>query len=227
MSDFIEKKGLGRIPGEVDERDKTLRAALELVGAQKTRGMQFWYSPLPRLDQGREGACVGFARTINYNASPGIHHLNNQFAQMLYELARRKYDEWDGEDYEGTSVRAGAKAAQELQLITTYRFSQDIEEILLWLLNHGPVTLGTDWTTEMFNATKENGYFIKPEGQVAGGHSWTLTGIRLLRDAKDYVELTNSWGSDWGYHGKAKMTIDSLKQLIGAEDAAACVSTEV
>lgn len=223
---FKESKGLGRYPGEDDSRDKPLRAALELVGATKTRGMSFWYSPLPRLDQGREGACVGFARTINYNASPGIHHLDNQYAHDLYKRAQ-ELDEWEGTNYEGTSVRAGAKAAVEKGLISVYRFTQDVEEMLLWLLNHGPVTLGTNWYEGMFEAKKQNGYYIEPTGQIAGGHSYTLTEVRRLRDAKDYVGFQNSWGDDWGYHGKAKMTIDTLRHLVGEEDAAACVSTEV
>ncbi len=68
------------------------------------------------LDQGVEGACTGFglAACINYlrfhreiekgekaptsSVSPG----------MLYQLARI-YDEWDGEDYEGSSCRGAMK----------------------------------------------------------------------------------------------------------------------
>jgi hypothetical protein len=55
------------------------------------------------LDQGQEGACTGFAlagvinfllheRTLDRRVSP----------RMIYEMARR-YDEWPGESYEGSS----------------------------------------------------------------------------------------------------------------------------
>jgi len=84
-------------------------------------------APLPRqivncgrvpviLDQGREGACTGYALAAVVN-----YHLHQQLdggdeaprypvsPQMLYELARR-YDEWPGEAYEGSSARGAMKA---------------------------------------------------------------------------------------------------------------------
>jgi hypothetical protein len=55
-----------------------------------------------RYDQGNEGACVGFA------ASRMMTLLNRKLyaAGWLYHEAQ-KNDEWPGEDYDGTSVRAG------------------------------------------------------------------------------------------------------------------------
>ena len=67
------------------------------------------------LDQGEEGACTGFglAAVINYllfrqfvlgktPSSPTVS------TRMIYHLAR-KYDEWPGEDYEGSSCRGAMK----------------------------------------------------------------------------------------------------------------------
>jgi hypothetical protein len=53
-------------------------------------------------DQGTEGACVGF----------GISRLASQLNRKLYDgfwlyHEAQKIDEWPGEDYDGTSVRAG------------------------------------------------------------------------------------------------------------------------
>lgn len=62
------------------------------------------------LDQGREGACTGFAlaAVINYLlAQRGARRTVSP--RMLYELARR-YDEWPGENYEGSSARGAMKA---------------------------------------------------------------------------------------------------------------------
>lgn len=61
------------------------------------------------LDQGTEGACTGFAlaAVVNYH----LHKRNlKRFAseRMLYEMARR-YDEWAGEEYEGSSARGAMK----------------------------------------------------------------------------------------------------------------------
>lgn len=65
------------------------------------------------LNQGREGACTGFglACVVNYllyvrDRAPGA--FSGVSARMLYELARR-YDEWPGTDYEGSSCRGALK----------------------------------------------------------------------------------------------------------------------
>jgi hypothetical protein len=61
------------------------------------------------LDQGREGACTGFALAAVVNF---LRAKQNRTAivspRMLYELARR-YDEWPGEAYEGSSARGAIK----------------------------------------------------------------------------------------------------------------------
>lgn len=65
------------------------------------------------LDQGREGACTGFglACVVNYlrwvkGGNPKA--MSAVSPRMLYHLARR-YDEYDGEDYEGSSCRGAIK----------------------------------------------------------------------------------------------------------------------
>lgn len=65
--------------------------------------------PAMILDQGREGACTGFALAAVVNF---LRVKQKQTAivspRMLYELARR-YDEWPGEAYEGSSARGAIK----------------------------------------------------------------------------------------------------------------------
>lgn len=61
------------------------------------------------LDQGAEGACTGFALAAVINfllARRGVKR--SASARMLYEMARR-YDQWPGEDYEGSSARGAMK----------------------------------------------------------------------------------------------------------------------
>src|SRR5829696_7585532 len=67
------------------------------------------------LDQGSEGACTGFglAAVINYlqfraAAAHQVPMMPRVSERMLYHLARR-YDEWPGEDYEGSSCRGAMK----------------------------------------------------------------------------------------------------------------------
>ncbi|MEW6320455.1 MAG: C1 family peptidase [Acidobacteriota bacterium] len=67
-------------------------------------------------DQGTEGACTGFGLACVVNYLLWMRHLERggqgRFAsvspRMLYELARR-YDEWPGERYEGSSCRGALK----------------------------------------------------------------------------------------------------------------------
>ncbi|HSE97962.1 MAG TPA: hypothetical protein VLD57_06785, partial [Blastocatellia bacterium] len=89
-----------------------------------------WYnpplSPLPDqviscdsvpaiLDQGTEGACTGFALAAVINFQLAARNLitpqdqqRRASPRMLYEMARR-YDEWPGENYEGSSARGAMK----------------------------------------------------------------------------------------------------------------------
>jgi len=67
---------------------------------------------IPVLDQGEEGACSGFglATVANYlltrrKVEPDPAPVS---PRMLYEMARR-YDEWPGEDYSGSSARGAMK----------------------------------------------------------------------------------------------------------------------
>jgi hypothetical protein len=68
------------------------------------------------LDQGIEGACTGFAlaAVINYHLVANGRCTSQKISEscasprMLYEMARR-YDEWPGEEYDGSSARGTMK----------------------------------------------------------------------------------------------------------------------
>jgi hypothetical protein len=68
------------------------------------------------LDQGSEGACTGFGLACVANHLLWLRRLREGDSspfervspRMLYELARR-YDEWPGEDYDGSSARGAVK----------------------------------------------------------------------------------------------------------------------
>lgn len=99
------KSSLNAMPDSIDIRDWVYQPGLlpvppTLVSCTKVPEI---------LDQGREGACTGFAlaAVINYL----LHKQGNPrrvSPRMLYEMARR-YDEWPGEWYEGSSARGAMK----------------------------------------------------------------------------------------------------------------------
>lgn len=67
---------------------------------------------VPILNQGSEGACTGYglATVVNYllTTRKVVSDCTPVSARMLYELAKR-YDEWPGENYAGSSARGAMK----------------------------------------------------------------------------------------------------------------------
>src|SRR6185312_6536548 len=82
---------------------------------------------VPRiLDQGSEGACTGFALAAVINFHLAERKLERSVSpHMLYAMARR-YDEWPGEAYEGSSARGAMKGwvAHGVCMETTWRSIQ-------------------------------------------------------------------------------------------------------
>lgn len=95
----------------LDFRDRMYVPALIEVATEIPLSDYLEYD-VPLLDQGREGACTGYAlaTVANYllRRRKHIPDLRQVSARMLYELARR-YDEWPGEDYSGSSARGAMK----------------------------------------------------------------------------------------------------------------------
>lgn len=97
---------LDAFPDKIDLQDWQYQPSLralpdELINCQLVPGI---------LDQKAEGACTGFALAAVINfllAQRGIERTVSP--RMLYELARR-YDEWPGENYAGSSARGAMKA---------------------------------------------------------------------------------------------------------------------
>jgi hypothetical protein len=112
--DTAEKinKKLDAFPDKIDVRDWFYQPTLAPLPEQYIH-----VDGLPLvLDQGLEGACTGFAlaAVINYHLcrnrriKPGAREKEGVSPRMLYEMARR-YDEWPGEAYEGSSARGSVK----------------------------------------------------------------------------------------------------------------------
>jgi predicted alpha/beta hydrolase family esterase len=73
---------------------------------------QYLQHHIPILDQGAEGACTGFglATVAHYLLATRkvVPDCEPVSPRMLYEMAKR-YDEWPGEDYSGSSARGAMK----------------------------------------------------------------------------------------------------------------------
>jgi len=229
MEDTVSETPIFNWKPNFDERSKNypIRAAIPERPKRRTK---LWRNGII-LDQGREGACVGFGWTAEALSTPVAVDLTRllaeapdkpqDFAHALYKRAK-VLDDWEGEDYEGTSVLAGAKAMKELGLIKEYRWCFKIEDVIDALLTKGPVVLGIYWYDGMYKA--KDGV-LKVTGEIVGGHCITAVGFKLAKDSatgEDSVVLQNSWGYSWGTWGLAEITVSDLKKLLD-NDGEACV----
>lgn len=177
---------------------------------------RIWRASKVFLDQGQEGACVGFGWTHELGSTPIRYSVDENLARKLYHEAR-KLDDFPGEDYEGTSVLGGAKAATSLGFVNGYRWAFGLSDVLLALSFKGPVVLGTNWYSGMFS-TDDNG-LIHVEGDNEGGHCLLAHGLDTFSKR---VLLRNSWGKDWGVNGGCWISWADLDRLLH-EDGEACI----
>jgi Papain family cysteine protease len=214
---------LDRLP-EFDERSR-LFAIAEVVPVElRSKGWPCY----AHLDQGREGACVGFGWSHELAASPAtVRRLTDSYARDVYKEAQR-IDQWPGEDYSGTSVLAGAKVCLARGFMDEYRWAFSIDDVLRALSWEGPVVIGIDWMDSMFRP-RPSGLLDVRSGSVAGGHCLTILGHSMkgrLRGEKPrpihVVRLRNSWGSDWGRNSDCYMRVEDLEWLLD-RDGEACV----
>ncbi|OGQ94570.1 MAG: hypothetical protein A2521_05225 [Deltaproteobacteria bacterium RIFOXYD12_FULL_57_12] len=119
---FVQNIKLDARPDRLDLRDRTYSPPVKSLPAQWPPD-ETLKQLLPEyvahdliLDQGKEGACTGFGLACMINYLLWRRHIETSQApfatvspRMLYHLARF-YDEWPGEDYEGSSCRGALKA---------------------------------------------------------------------------------------------------------------------
>lgn len=203
-----------------DERSRNY-GVRELLPRTITRKRKIWGPRNHPLDQGQEGACVGFSWTGELAATPQRHKVNNVYALDLYESAqaedRLMGNNWD----EGASVLAGAKAAQLDEKITEYRWAFGIDEVIDTICTSGPVVLGINWYDSMYGTGV--GYTVKVRGSIAGGHAIMANGYEPdYLSMGPHVMLTNSWGVHWGKRGRGYIPVGDLDMLL-REQGEACI----
>ncbi len=186
------------------------------------RGWRHHHSGKPYLDQGSEGACVGFGWANTFNAGPIICKppLQDAEAVGIYKEAQR-HDEWEGEWYSGSSVNGGALALRARGWIGAFRWAWDLDTVVDAVLRWGPVVLGTDWYSGMFRPDAKG--VLHASGYVAGGHAYALVGVNKKTGMG---RIKNSWGRSWGTSGHAWIPFDDLAKLIEAQGEA-CIADEI
>lgn len=169
------------------------------------------------LDQGEEGACVGYSFAHELAAKPQIVlEVGADDAKQIYKWAQ-KNDPWPGEDYSGTSVLAGAKCLVDHKYYKSYAWTKNANELAVVVSRRGPAVLGINWHEDMWKP--DGNGFISPSGAVIGGHAILCKGYSKSKAA---FRLHNSWGKGWGQKGCAWLSLTDMQSLLDA-DGEACL----
>jgi len=187
-------------------------------------------------NQGTEGACTGFglaaaidcllakARQADDEDSIKVS------TRMLYEMAQR-YDEWTGEDYEGSSCRGAikgwysmgvcrealypydkklntgwtveaAKDARKTTIGAYYRLGQRISDYHAALNEVGAVYCSAE-VHKGWRRPHPETHHIAYDKKPLGGHAFAIVGY----DGSGFW-IQNSWGEEWGDNGTALWTYE-------------------
>ena len=234
----LAKRTLDARPDTVDFRDRMfvptlieVPTVLPLARYRKVR--------VPVLDQGTEGACTGFglATTIHYllRIRKEVPDPIDVSPRMLYDMARR-YDEWPGDSYSGSSARGAMKGwhkhgvcssehwryhefeKKQDKALFSSRFADALRRPLgaYFRVNHKDIIA-------MHSAMSEVG-ILYVTSQVHTG--WDDVGRDGVIDWTENTEVTgghafaivaydergfwiqNSWADDWGKDGFAQISYD-------------------
>ncbi len=189
---------------------------------------------VPILDQGQEGACTGFglATVANYllRKRKVVPDINQVSARMFYEMAKR-YDEWQGEDYSGSSARGAIKGWYKHGVCDENSWAYQVADVgslndarssdatkrplgAYYRVNHKDLVamhsalaeVGVLYATSQVHSGWQNvtdDGIINFEEQIIGGHAFAI----VAYDDRGFW-IQNSWGSDWGLQGFGLISYD-------------------
>lgn len=214
----------GRIPVR-DDRDMLYSVAPMLMQVPRIRE-KWWWDNGWWGNQRTTPHCVAYSWSHWMEDGPVIQDGIMGRRKPVFDTEKfyhvcQKLDDWPGENYAGTSVRAGAKVLQKVGIISEYRWAFNIDEIINTLLTIGPMVVGTQWTEKM-QFPNRNG-LIKYKGRKMGGHAYVLNGVNL---DEEYFRIKNSWGKSWGDRGHGYIRFSDFEKLYN-DDGEACVAGEV
>lgn len=206
-------KSLGRRPAPDDRHiiAHPMRSVIPQTVERVRHVLSLPYQYRPRYNQGEEGACVGAG------LSWAMSIKNRRFYDWwwLYRQAQA-IDEWPGDDYDGTSTRAGCEILRTIghkqvhdprhdhapdidDGIESYVWATSVDQIRTSIALGQPVAMGIDWL-ESFDTPESVGrdWWIGRDDdgpdRVRGGHLICCYGAD---DDRQAVKLVNTWGLDY------------------------------
>lgn len=204
------KYSIGR-KRSVDARDNKYLIVNSQFNKKSTLKQRYWDDNGWWGDQQDTPQCVGYSWAhwledgpVEQSGTPPIVN-----PEVIYTEAQ-KIDEWSGENYDGTSVRAGAKYLKSRGFISAYLWGRTLDTLVNTVLNVGPVVVGTNWYYNMFFPNRRTG-IISVKGRLVGGHAYVINGVDIR---KRMFRIKNSWGRSWGINGSAYISFADMAKLI-------------
>ena len=221
-------------PDTLDFRDLMYEATLVEVPVRKPLE-DYRRAGVPILDQGREGACTGFglATVAHYllRTRKVVKDTVPISPRMFYEMARR-YDEWNGEDYDGSSARGAMKGWHKHGVCGAAQWPYDpnapdrvlneqrardaaarplgayhrVRHQDIVAMHAALVEAGVLYATASvhagWQAVRKDG-LIPWQDEILGGHAFAI----VAYDERGFW-IQNSWKESWGKDGYGLLTYD-------------------
>ena len=231
MSMFVTKAGrkVNVRPDTMDFRDQMFIPTLVEVPTKiELKDYKNWQVPI--LDQGTEGACTGFglATMVHYlmRKRKVVPDTTTISPHMLYQLAKR-YDEWPGDNYEGSSARGAMKGWHKHGVCADSIWKKEkrlapkastdaatrplgayfrVNHRDLVAMHSAIVEVGILYASATVHAGWDNvkaDGIIKMQDQILGGHAFAIVAF----DEHGFW-IQNSWGKKWGNEGLARISYD-------------------
>ncbi|WP_219061851.1 C1 family peptidase [Pseudomonas sp. UMAB-08] len=219
-------------PDGLDFRDSMYIPTLVEVPIRRELS-DYQKAAVPILDQGHESACTGYGlATVAHYLLRTRKYQSDQTRvspQMFYDLARR-YDEWAGVDYEGSSCRGAMKGWYKHGVCTAEQWQSKskvpalteklAQEAALrplgayFRVNHTDIVAMHAAIAEVgvlyASATVHAGWsevgadgYIQPSSEILGGHAFAIVAYD-----QDGFWIQNSWGEAWGLGGFGRVRYD-------------------
>lgn len=229
-------------PDTADFRDRVFEPRLHNIPTQMPL-QRFLRVKTPVLDQHGDGACTAFGLATVVHAllrmrtpDPANVRPDRVSTRMLYDMARR-YDEWQGEAYAGSSCRGAMKgwhrhgvcseklwpyrSGDALEIYNETRARDALKRPLgaYYRVNHKDLVAIHAAIAEagvLYGASAVHEDWMRPDAQghvpwrdqeVVGYHAFAIVGYDL-----EGLWIQNSWGTGWGKGGFGRIDYDEWLQ---------------